>query len=449
MNRPQLVCAAIAGLMFFLAAVRGETFSPPAATQSVSGQFSVSRAPENFDPFFHPLKVGTDTNLLRLEPALLAVSAERFKTALWREIGLAPNSSWSGKIFLVLHPARSLDEPVNLVARTFLRDWTYRLELPDVLTRDRYVRAFSAVLLLEIANRQVPPGRHSAAVPDWLVAGLGRQIADAGDAPVILSVPAKTINDLPQTRVVENRHGLDPLAAARRVLQKSPALTFDQLSWPDDAQLNGGDGDRFDASAQLFVAELLALKDGPAKVRAFLTALPAHENWQTAFFDAFKENFRRPLDVEKWWALRVIAFTARDPGPRWTVAVSREKLAALLAVPVDVRSAPNALPMYSEISLQSVIRNFDPARQVEILSARLRDLELAEFRLAPPLNGLAAGYAKVLSDYLHARKKFFFLRRPGPETTIQRLAAQDGKRREVESKLRTSVLPADLNLPAP
>ena len=449
MNRPPPVCAVVTGLFLFLATASGETFSPPAATQSVSGQFNVSRAPENFDPFFHPLKIGADTNLLRLEPALLAVSVERFKTALWREIGLAADTPWSGKIYVVLHPARSLDEPVNLIARTFLRDWTYRLELPDVLPRDRYARAFSAVLLLEIANRHVPPGRHSAAVPDWLVAGMGRQIADAGDAPVILSTPAKSINDLPQTRVVENRHSLDPLAAARRVLQKTPALTFDQLSWPDDVQLNGDDGDLFDASAQLFVAELLALKDGPAKIRAFLTTLPAHENWQTAFFKAFKENFHRPLDVEKWWALRVIAFTARDPGPRWTVAVSREKLAALLAVPVDVRSAPNALPLYSEISLQAVIRNFEPARQVELLSAQLRDLELAELRMVPPLNGLAAGYAQILSDYLHARKKYFFLRRPGPETTIQRLDAQDGKRREVEAKLKASLLPADLNLPAP
>jgi len=118
-------------------------------------------------------------------------------------------------------------------------------------------------------------------------------------------------------------------------------------------------------------------------------------------------------------------------------------------VPVNVRYAPNALPTYSEISFQAVIRNFEPARQVEILSARLRDLELAEYRLAPPLNGLAAGYAKILSDYLHARKKVFFLRRPGPATTISRLDAQDARRREVESKLRTSALPADLNLPTP
>ena len=48
------------------------------------------------------------------------------------------------------------------------------------------------------------------------------------------------------------------LAAARRVLQDRPALTFDQLSWPDDAQLSGDDGGVYRASAQLFVNALLS-----------------------------------------------------------------------------------------------------------------------------------------------------------------------------------------------
>jgi hypothetical protein len=448
MNRPHPVCAAVAGLMFSLAAARGEPYPQPAATQSVSGQFSVSALPDE-SPVFPRPKFSADASLLRLEPALLAVSAERFKNSLWQKIGLDENTPWRGKIFIALHPARSPDDTVNLVAQPFLQKWSYRLELPDAISADCCARAFSAVLLLEIANRDATPGGRSAALPDWLVAGMGRQILDAAESPMILSRPDKAINDVRQTRTVEKRRGLDPLAGARRVLQNSAALTFDQLSWPTAAQLDGADGDVYFSSAQLFVAELLALDNGPKKFRALLAALPAHENWQTAFFEAFKENFRRPLDVEKWWALRVLTFNAHDPGPQWTVAVSRDRLAAALDVPVNVRYAPNALPTYSEISFQSVIRNFEPARQVEILSARLRDLELAEYRLAPPLNGLAAGYTKILSDYLHARKKVFFLRRPGPATTISRLDAQDARRREVESKLRTNALPADLNLPTP
>jgi len=448
MNRPHPVCALLAGLMFFSVVVRGESFAQPVATESVSGQFSISTEPDHI-PFFQPQNLSANTNLLRLEPALLAVSAERFKAALWRTVGLAADTSWRGKIFLALHPARSPNEAANLIVQPFVDRWNFRLELPDVITADRCARALNAALLIEFANRHAPLSGHSAVVPDWLVAGLARQVLAGEETPVILSAPRKLINELPQTRVVEKRRGLDPLAEARQVLRNSPALTFEQLSWPNAWQMADDDGGAYSASAQVFVAEILQLKNGPEKIRALLAALPAHANWQMAFFEAFREDFRRSLDVEKWWALRVIAFTARDPGPRWTVAVSRARLDAVLAVPVNIRYAPDTLPTYSEISLQSVIRNFEPARQVEILQARLRDLELAEFRLSPPLNGLAAGYGKALSDYLHARKKIFFLQRPGPAATIRQLDALDARRRETESKLRTRPLPEDLNLNAP
>ena len=96
------------------------------------------------------------------------------------------------------------------------------------------------------------------------------------------------------------------------------------MSWPDEAQLSGADGGVYRASAQLFVNELLELKDGPAHLRAMLATLPEFYNWQTAFQSAFREDFPRPLDVEKWWALQVVNFVARDPGPAWTPAVSRD-----------------------------------------------------------------------------------------------------------------------------
>jgi len=141
---------------------------------------------------------------------------------------------------------------------------------------------------------------------------------------------------------------MDSLAGARRVLRDHAALTFEQLSWPTDAQLAGDDGGVYRASAQLFVNELQALKNGPAHLRAMLETLPKFYNWQMAFQAAFRENFPRSLDVEKWWAVQVVSFVARDPGPAWTPAVSRDKLDEILSVPVKMRTASNALPAHAE-----------------------------------------------------------------------------------------------------
>jgi hypothetical protein len=142
------------------------------------------------------------------------------------------------------------------------------------------------------------------------------------------------------------------------------------------------------------------LKDGPDDLRAMLANLPGCYNWQTAFQNAFAENFPRTLDLEKWWSLQIVAFATRNLGPQWTPAVSRDQLDAILSVPVDVRSSSNALPERAEISLQAVLRNFDPPEQETILQAKLRDLQIAQFRLAPSLAALSGAYQKVLADFL-------------------------------------------------
>ena len=73
--------------------------------------------------------VATNTNFVRLEPALLAVSAERIKESLWRELEI--KGQWRGQIYLVLHPARSLDRRCHRFSRAFRR----RLELPGPIAR--------------------------------------------------------------------------------------------------------------------------------------------------------------------------------------------------------------------------------------------------------------------------------------------------------------------------
>ena len=389
------------------------------------------------------------TNIVRLEPALLAVAAERFKISVWQQLGLPPDAPWSGKIFLTLHPARSLDETVTITSDPFLNRWNYRVELPDAIANTRYARALSAVLLLEIANRKAAAGSRGAEIPAWLVDGLAQQVlADDGEM-VILSAPAKKIGGLPVSRLNRAEHDFDPLARTRQVLQNLPVLTFDQLSWPTAAQLNGADGGAYFASAQLFLHELLAQQNGPARLRALLAELPAHLNWQTAFFDAFREDFKRPLDVEKWWALRVVNFVARAPGPRWTTAVSRERLDSLLSVPVEVRGNSNALPAHAEISLQAAFRNLSPAQRDTVAQTKLRDLMLVELRLAPPFGELADGYRVALAGFLGEQKKAAPVsitnkrgskmnRRASLEVTLKKLDALDRRRRETEA--RTTIL---------
>ena len=259
--------------------------------------------------------------------------------------------------------------------------------------------------------------------------------------------PGPTTGGFWESRTIATEHGIDPLADARQVLREHSALTFEQLGWPTDAQVSGDDDGVYRASAQLFVDELLKLKDGPAHLRAMLQMSPHYYNWQTAFQRAFSADFAQPLDVEKWWALQVINFVAHSPGPAWTPAVSREKLDQILGVAVDFRAASNALPVHAEVSLQAVIRNFDSARQTAILETKFRDLELAQLHMARPLAALTAGYRAVLGDYLgqgrqtasaarFRRSSTAVPQKAGARVTLEKLDTLDAQRRAIESTIK-------------
>src|SRR5579859_569502 len=415
-------------------------------TRSVSGQFVVTYPGPG--PVGPPPAAAAGADLVRLAPALLAVSAERIKQTLWRELGVDAAAPWRGKIFLAMHPARSLDENVTVFSEHFVNGWDYHVALPDVLPRTRFVRALTSVVLLEFANRNA--GGQSAEIPAWLTDGLSQQLLATGAVEIVLSSPARARDGLMESRMIATEHGMDPLARAREVLLDHPALTFEQLSWPTDAQVSGADGGVYRASAQLFVNELLKLKNGPAHLRTMLQASPDYFNWQTAFQNAFRADFAQPLDVEKWWALQVIDFAAHNPGPTWTPAASREKLDQILSVAVDFRTTSNALPVHAEVSLQAVIRNFDSARQMTILQTKLRDLELTQFRMARPLAALTAGYRAALADYLGQNQEIVpasplgkhplaVSPKAGAADTLKKLDALDAQRRAVESTIQPDI----------
>ncbi|HEV2319599.1 MAG TPA: hypothetical protein VGV18_07605 [Verrucomicrobiae bacterium] len=379
------------------AALAGASAPGIITANSDSGQFVVVGVPQT-SPLASLPQIVTNQAFARLDPALLAVSAERIKNSLLTKMGVDSDLMQGGTIYLTLQPARALDENVAVFPTRFGGHWIYHVVLPDVLPRERLARALTSVFLMDYANRN--GGDHLAQVPGWLIEGLSEEVLAETMQDVILSVPDQTVDNIPVDRVSFTERGIDPLASARAILQTYSILTFQQLCWPTDLQLSDEDGGVYRASAQLFVDQLLDLRGGSLKLRAFLDALPRFYNWQTAFFSAFHANFAEPLGVEKWWALQTVVFDAPSPGPQWTASVSRQRLDEILSVAADFRSTSNSLPVRAQISLQDVIKNFNSAVQTDILQAKLHDLEVAQFRMAPSLAVLAAEYRNALAGYL-------------------------------------------------
>ena len=400
--------------------------------RSYSGQFMAYAARSaQLPPALSSL--ATNQDFVELEPTLATVSCERIKQMLLRELNVT--APWRGNIYLVLYPAVAAGNPVTITSGRFKNGWQYRVDLPSLLERPRYVRAIVQVLLLELANRTAQEG--GAEIPAWLVEGFSQLLLASSEVEIILPPPRAAPNGINVSGAYVAAHKRSPLQQAEKQLAGRPPLTFEALSWPTELDLaDDAGGPVYRGSAQLFVGELLRLPDGRACLQTMLARLPQRLNWQFAFLEAFHTYFERPLDVEKWWALSLTRASGRYPGQAWSPAESWQKLDQAVHAAVQVRTRTNELPLHAELSLQSVIREWDPIRQTQALSNTLRELGLLRLRIPQEYVGLVQDYGQVIEAFFQQRDRsssnFPYTKRAGRrravEVAIQQLDALDARR---------------------
>ncbi len=371
------------------------------SARSVSGQFIVQGRQATSLPVAL-LNLSTNRDFVFMETTLLTVSTERVKGMISRELG--STGEWKGRIYLELVPRRSPFDGAEVVASRFADGWQYRLQLPSIIDRTRYLRSLVQVILLEVANRQ-NTGEHLAEVPPWLVEGLTRHLTASGELELVFPPPElKQSGRPPATFIIANKQ--NPLLPAHEMLVKAGAgVTFEDLCWGPANSGDPHDDELYRNSAQVFYWRLARLPEGRACLRGMLESLPHYYNWQLAFLGAFRGYFERPLDVEKWWALQVVQFTGRELGQTWPREQSLAKLEEALRVSVRVYDRANSLPGRSAVSLQDAAANLQLADQIKMLTEKLRQLALLEQRVAPELVYLAAAYQSVVYDYLQHQPK--------------------------------------------
>jgi hypothetical protein len=432
-SRRPVLAATIALLSGALQGVTGAQLPPSdlVSVRSFSGQF-IAYAGRSSRPAPGLLTLSTNQSFVQLEPTFATVSCERIKQLLLRE--LDSPAPWRGTIYLVLYPARTASDTITITSQRFKSSWQYRVDLPNVVERSRYVRAMVQVLLLELANRTAPA--RASEVPLWLIEGFSELLLASKEVEIILPPPRAAAYGLNVSTTSINARKETLLQQAQRKLRGRPPLTFEDLSWPADPDLTGDEGDRYRGSAQLFTGELLRLPDGRICLRNMLTQLPRHYNWQFAFLGAFHTRFERPLEVEKWWALLLTEANDRGLVQTWSLDESWQKLDQAVHSAVQIRTSTNEMPLRASVPVQKVIREWDPLRQTQALGNMLRELGLLRLRIAQEYVALVQDYTETIQTYLQERdrsaSKFPFTRQAGRkravETAVQQLDALDALR---------------------
>jgi hypothetical protein len=280
-----------------------------------------------------------------------------------------------------------------------------------------------------MANRNAQT--HSAEVPLWLTEGLTQMVLADRLTGLVPPPPARGGKGLDGLNVARTSVDIKtnlPLAHARDELQMDHPLTFDELSWPSDDQLSGRAGEIYRGSAHFFVAELTRLQDGRGRLRKMIEDLPSYYNWQFAFLRAFQGSFSSQLEVEKWWALRFVKLTDEQLTQTWPLAESCQKLDQALVSSIQIRTRSDELPLRSEATLQTILREWDSPRQTQALRSKLTELTLLRLRAAPDVAALAEEYRQTIENSLQSPVQEPTVSKSGKKSAISRIALETIKR---------------------
>ncbi|HNQ88490.1 MAG TPA: hypothetical protein PKM73_07750 [Verrucomicrobiota bacterium] len=374
-------------------------FAPSFAVHSRSGQFLVRASRGSTPTLAQPLQ-STNSSFIALAPESLAVSAERVKAALLRELDLPDR--WQGRIQLTILPRYSQITIPRVVSGRFADGWLHACDLPPEMDRLDLARTLVQTLLTEIANRQAGP--YPPEIPLWLAEALASRIlATAGPDPIVQDNPllGKFGNAIGQVANQTRYHvGVEDWSTARAWLISHPPLNFTQLSLPPPEALVGDALRTYRLSARLLLTELQHLPRGKQCLSATVLNLTRSLNWQTAMLIAFRPHFERLLDLEKWWGLACADFLLGSQPLAWSRAVVLDKLTDILDVHVEARDSPPGPGRTLRVPLQRLIAEPNAGRYRGLIRTRLGQLQALRKNTGQDMISLVSDYIGALQAYL-------------------------------------------------
>jgi hypothetical protein len=155
--------------------------------------------------------------------------------------------------------------------------------------------------------------------------------------------------------------------------------------------------------------------------------------------------------VEKWWALRFVKLTDQELTHTWPLAESCQKLDQALVSPIQIRTRSNELPLRSEATLQTILREWDAARQTQALRGKLTELTLMRLRAAPEVAILVEEYRLAIETFLQSPIQAPTVSKSGKTSALSKVALETIKRLDAldvrREALRRSSVPVAVAQP--
>lgn len=355
----------------------------------------------------HPKKDPRLKDVVQLTPQVLASLCERVKQSLVTTLDTTDRQSSIVRVTIKPWLPAQSSVFVNTTRVEYRNGWNYEVIVPEFVERRKLLRGLVQVLLLEMGNRLNTDYESVPAIPMWLREGLTEIIWERDGMSLVAEANARK-SDLGNNFYLvdaptKDKVWKDPLSSVREKLKTTPPLSFSDLSVPVDDQIANLGFEHFQASAHLFVSELLQLPEGPRKLRTYIQDMFRFTHPQFALFDAYRAHFTSALEVEKWWSVVQVNFLGREDRARWPEKNALAKLNEILQPQVRIRMDTNSIPIMENITLKQLISDVEYEQQRPVLNQMLVQLQRLEWNLPPDLLKLVIDYHVLILNYTNKR----------------------------------------------
>ena len=335
----------------------------PSVPTASSSSLALSRRLSPRAPTLWQIPSSGTSDRVELDPASVAIACERIRVSIDRLLGL--NGTHSAHILINITPEVSKTAQLRIESTPFSDCWQFSISLPLSIEWQRLIRAIVEVVLLDAINQ----GASTAvlrSVPLWL---------SEGTTFLLISGSGRELAPESNREFKESQRLIDPTALIMKRLEGRLPLDLSGLSFPSDEQLGSAASlALYQASAALFLQELMKVDSNRGTLRSFVMSLRRHLNWQTAFLEVWKGRFQSLLEVEKWWAVQATGKMLRNPSRLWSRDATVVELTGILTETASGVIGTNLGPVRIQ-KMSEVVVAWPYADQVVILDRKLQQLQ--------------------------------------------------------------------------
>jgi hypothetical protein len=153
----------------------------------------------------------------------------------------------------------------------------------------------------------------------------------------------------------------------------------------------------FQADAWIFTESLLALPDGPRKLRDYLSELRAQKTASNAFWTVYRRDFPQETALEKWWSLELVRRASTSQAQNLSADETARQLDAILLTKLSPTGGRKGMPDETDVTIGDLWQYAEAPWLKDVLKLKIDRLGALRSQAHPLYQPVLDKYAEAVT----------------------------------------------------